>query len=122
MFGLDWKRALIGLLLLESLGSALVLPPRDVAAQPNELSAKSRRENTGPHAGLYIRDDENKNQPRQEPPPPDPGNPPPGNPPPGNPPPGPPPPGNPPPGPPRPPSRDWDDDDDDRPGFPDDDD
>ncbi|WQF90027.1 hypothetical protein CDEST_15041 [Colletotrichum destructivum] len=59
MFGLDWKRALIGVLLLESLGSALVLPPRDVAAQPNELSAKSRRESTGPHAGLYIRDDEN---------------------------------------------------------------
>lgn len=57
-----WKEALIGLLLIESFGSAIALPPRPLMARSDEVSAKShhvkQRDNLSPYAGLFIRDDD----------------------------------------------------------------
>lgn len=57
-----WKEALIGLLLIESFGSAIALPPRPLMARSDEVSAKGhhakQRDNLSPYAGLVIRDDD----------------------------------------------------------------
>ncbi|KXH68908.1 hypothetical protein CSAL01_04057 [Colletotrichum salicis] len=91
-----WKEALVGVLLIESFGSAIALPPRRLMPKSDELSIQGhhikQRDNLSPHAGLFIRDDDDDDPPR----------PPNGLPRPDN---------NPPP--PRPPQRDGDDDDDD---------
>lgn len=55
-----WKEALVGVLLIESFGSAIALPPRPLMARSDELSAKvhhiKQRDNLSPYAGLFIRD------------------------------------------------------------------
>ncbi|OHF03930.1 hypothetical protein CORC01_00792 [Colletotrichum orchidophilum] len=57
-----WKGALIGILLIESLGSAIALPPRVILPRSDQLASTDhhieQRENLAPYAGLFIRDDD----------------------------------------------------------------
>ncbi|KAK0367417.1 hypothetical protein CLIM01_15226 [Colletotrichum limetticola] len=111
-----WRKALIGVLLVESFGSAIALPPRPLTARSHEVFAQGhhvkQRDNLSPYAGLFVRDDDDDRESQQHyqglvmislltgtkaPKPPN----------------GPPRPDNNP-APPRPPQRDEDDDEDDR--------
>ncbi|KDN62421.1 hypothetical protein CSUB01_04888 [Colletotrichum sublineola] len=57
MQGITWKHAFLGLILMESLGLALVLPSGAMVKRSNDVSAKTRRESLSLDKTLHIRDD-----------------------------------------------------------------
>ncbi|UQC84114.1 uncharacterized protein CLUP02_09610 [Colletotrichum lupini] len=64
------RKALIGILLVESFGSAIALPPRPLTARSHEVFAQGhhvkQRDNLSPYAGLFVRDDDDDDRESQQ--------------------------------------------------------